>query len=329
MNGTVKKVSLDVAEAAHELMLFDDILIVTHTKPDGDTSGTGAALCSALRRCGKNASLYANPGFTPRLLSYISPMIVSGEFKWKYAVSVDLADVDMFPEGFSGEIDLCIDHHPSNPLFGKKNCVFPERASCAEVVLGIIEALTGSPSPYEANLLYIGLSTDCGCFRFGNTDESAHLAAAKLIAAGADIYALNQEFFEKRSMARIRLEGLLYSAFEFYYDGAVAFSLLSLEMLRKTGAVEDDLDSIASLPISVDGVELSVTIREQPNGTSKVSVRSGKSLSSAELCAAFGGGGHYQASGCTISEDIETAKKLLLGEIDRRWGSTLCDHVGS
>ncbi|MDO5444738.1 MAG: DHH family phosphoesterase [Eubacteriales bacterium] len=313
------KTVLSASETAAELSAQDNILIVSHKKPDGDTMGSSAALCRALKRYGKNAWLLNNSGFTARQLGYVSELTADESFVWNYTVSVDVADDDMFPDGFSGKIDLCIDHHGSNPLFGEKNCVCPERASCAEVVLAVIENLVGDPDPKEADLLYIGLSTDCGCFRYGNTDAASHLAAAKLIECGADVYSLNQIFFEKTSAHRVALESMLYEGFRSLYDGKVIVSLLTLDMLSRSGVNEDDLDNIASLPLRIEGVELAVTVRELPDGSSKVSARSGKGFSCVELCSRFGGGGHPQASGCTINKAYPDAVSLLLCEIDKLW----------
>lgn len=317
------KTVLSPEEAASELSSHDDILIISHKKPDGDTMGASAALCRVLKRCGKNVWLWNNREFTERQRNYVSELIAKKNFIWKYAVSVDVADTDMLPDGFSGRIDLCIDHHGSNPLFGEKNCVSSDRASCAEVVLEIIRNLAGDPDPAEADLLYIGLSTDCGCFRYGNTDAHAHNAAAKLISCGADISTLNRIFFEKTSLARIMLEGMLYAGFQFFHEGKVVLSVLTLEMIARSGVVEDDLDNVASLPLRIEGAELAVTVRELPDGSSKISARSGKNFSSAELCSAFGGGGHIQASGCTIHRSYSDAVKLLLCEIDRIWNKTI------
>ena len=323
MMKSLNNLNLSPEQAAFELAAQNDILIITHKKPDGDTMGSAAALCRALMRCGKNARLYKNRDFTPRQLSFVSELIAEDSFAWKYAVSVDVADTDMLAEGFSGEIDLCIDHHGSNPLFCGKNCVDSNRASCAEVVLEIIGSLIGDPVPQEADLLYVGLSTDCGCFRYGNTDAHAHAAAAKLIECGADIYSLNQMFFEKTSFPRMMLEGLLYNGFQFSYDGRVVFSMLTLEMIARSGVVEDDLDNIASLPLRVEGAELAVTVRELPDGSSKISARSGKNFSCIALCSHFGGGGHPQAAGCTIHESPADAVILLQHEIDKLWNRTI------
>lgn len=319
------KMYCDVTAAAAELRERDNILVISHRKPDGDTSGSGGALCHALKRLGKTCWMYRNPELTERLLEYTEDLLAPESFVWDYVVSVDVPDLDLFPVGFSGKIDLCIDHHPSNSRIGEINCIDSERASCAEVVLGILEKLIGNPDSREAELLYIGLSTDCGCFRYGNTDEAAHLAAAKLIACGADTIAVNKRFFETVTLPRIRLEGMLYSGFEFYRDGAVAVSVVTQEMIRLSGASEDDMDSIASLPVRVDGVEVGVTIREQPDGSCRVSARSVKAFSCTELCRAFGGGGHVRASGCTVNKSITCTKELLLAEIDRLWNKYLTE----
>lgn len=309
----------DFHKTAHELLTYDDVLIVTHRNPDGDTLCSASALCSALRRAGRKAYLFPNPQITERYSGYTSPYLAGSSFVPGYYVSVDVADTDMFADGFSGDVDLCIDHHGTNPGFAKKNCIFPYKSATAEIVLEIIEQMNSDVTPEEADLLYIGLSTDNGCFQYANTNSDSHLAAAKLIQFGADVYPLNEKFFRRFSRERIVLEGMIYSGMEFYHDSAVVISMITLDMLSASGAGEDDLDDIASLPGRIDSEMVGVTIRERSDGTSKISVRTRPGMSASEICAAFGGGGHTMAAGCTIHEKPERARKLILEVIDSLW----------
>lgn len=298
---------------------WDDILLVTHRSPDGDTVGSAAALCAALRRLGKRAFLYPNRQINAKLRRFVEPYLAPEAFQPAVCVAVDVAAEHMLAEGFSQKVELCIDHHPSNTRFAAHTLLDAKRAACGEIVLRLIEALCGAPDKTEADLLYIALSTDCGCFQYANTDAHALRSAAKLLEAGADNGALNQLFFRRVSRTRLKLEGLIYDNLSFHRDGAVVVALITQEMLRAAGAVEEDLDDLAGLAGRAEGHRLSITIRENPDGTSRVSARSGPDFDCCALCAVFGGGGHKMAAGCEIDAAPEKARELLLQVVDEVW----------
>ena len=306
-------------EVARLLQQQDDILLVTHRNPDGDTMGSAAALCSGLRRAGKTAYLYPNTQVIAKLLPFVEPFYAPEGFAPDYIVSVDVATEKMFAKGFEGKIDLAVDHHPSNSRYATVDCICGDRAACGEIVLEILNALCGSITKEEADLLYIALSTDCGCFQYGNTDALALHHAAELVAAGADNARLNQLFFRKVSAARMKLEGLIYKSMSFHRDGKVVIALVTDEMLREAGATEDDCDDLAGLAGRAECGQVSITIRDYPGGHSKVSVRSGESFDSCALCARFGGGGHKMAAGCNLPVPPLQARELLLQAIDEVW----------
>lgn len=294
----------------------DRILLVTHRNPDGDTMGSAAALCSALRRCGKTAVLFPNGQVTEKLLPFVERFYGPADFRPDYIVSVDVATEKMFADGFAGPVDLCIDHHPSNSHYAAAECLCPDRAATGEIALRIIQALCGELTAEEANLLYIALSTDCGCFQYANTDGAALRHAAELVEAGAENARLNQLFFRKVSAARLKLEGLIYQRMSFHRNGRVVVAIVTDEMLAAAGATEDDCDDLAGLAGRAECGEVSITIRDYPGGHSKVSVRSGESFDSCALCARFGGGGHKMAAGCNLPVPPEKARELLLQAID-------------
>ena len=234
-------------EVAAWLAGRDSFLLVTHRNPDGDTMGSAAALCSALRRAGKTAYLFPNKQVTEKLLPFVQPCYAPAGYSPEYTVSVDVATEKMFADGFSGNVDLSIDHHPSNSHYAPEACICGERAACGEIVLQVITALCGELTKEEADLLYIALSTDCGCFQYANTDAHALLSAAALVTAGADNARLNQLFFRKVSIPRIKLEGLIYANMSFHRDGKVVVAIVTDEMIAEAGATEDDCDDLAGL----------------------------------------------------------------------------------
>ena len=306
-------------QCAKLLLEHDNILIVTHKNPDGDTVASAAALCSALQNAGKTAWLFRNPQISEKLSAYAARFFAPEDFTPAYTVAVDIADVNMFCRGFAGGVDLCIDHHPTNSHYAAQYLVRAGKSSCAEIVLEVILGMNETLTKEEATLLYIGLSTDTGCFRYSNTNADSFRAAAELLRYGADNAEVNTLFFRKVSKARLMLESMIYSGMRFYRDGKIAIATVTLDMLEKAGANEDDCDDLAGLAGRAEGSIVNITIREQPDGSSKISVRTTAEVSSIEICSVFGGGGHAMAAGCTIFGSPDKAREMLLSVVDEVW----------
>ena len=307
---------MNYRECAKLLKQQDKILLITHRDPDGDTCGSAAALCSALRRLGKEAFLIQNPGYTRKILPYIAPYLAPEDFTPACRVSVDVATERMFPPDFEGNVLLCVDHHETNSHYGENELVRGEKSSCGEIVLELIKSLCGSVTEEEATLLYIAVTTDTGCFQYANTSHQTLAAASELLRLGAKQHEISQVFFRKVSNARLMLEGMIYSGMRFYQEGKLAFAVITQDMIRRSGATKDDFDDLASLAGRSEDSVLNVTIREQEDGSSRVSVRSAPGISSSEICAVFGGGGHDMAAGCNIQAPPEKARELLLSVIE-------------
>ena len=278
--------------------------------------GSAAALCSALRRAGKTAYLYPNKQATEKYRKYTAAYFADGSYNPSCVVSVDVASQDMFAEGFTGAVDCCIDHHPTNSGFGKTNLICPEKSACGEIVLTIIENIHHGLTKEEADLLYIAISTDTGCFQYANTNTDTHAAVSKLLRYGADNAALNLMFFRKVSKARVLLEGKIFSSLFFHREGYVVVSTITQDMMRECGASEEDCDDLAALPGRIEGTAVGITIREKDNGFSKISVRTSAAVSAIEICSFFGGGGHAMAAGCTIEASPQKARELILAVVD-------------
>ncbi|MCD7845947.1 MAG: bifunctional oligoribonuclease/PAP phosphatase NrnA [Oscillospiraceae bacterium] len=295
----------------------DGYLLVTHIHPDGDTLGSAAALCHMLRRMGKTAFVYNNPETTERYSRWTAPYIAPVGFTPDCVVTIDLAAENLFPKSFrGGAVNLCIDHHPTNTGYAENLLCQPNKASCGEIILQLANEMLGGPDKDEADLLYMAVSTDCGCFVYANTTAETHRAAAQLIEAGADHKQLNIQLFRATSFARLTLEGMIFAGLRrFGPDKSVTVATVTLDMMESSGATEDDCDDLASLAGRVAGSRVSVTIREMKPCHCKISLRSGPMFDSSAICALHGGGGHRMASGCTIDAGPEEARDILVREI--------------
>lgn len=302
------------SEAAELLKANNNFAIITHIHPDGDTLGSACALCSVLRRMGKQAVVYPNSGTVKKFVPYVSGYMAQEAPDADFVISVDTATEFRMANGYNGHVDFCIDHHPTNSRYADFDIVEPGFAATAQAVLKLADELTGNVTPEEATLLYLALSTDTGCFRFNNTDSDAFMAAARLVEAGADTKTVNTNIFGKVSASRLKLEGMIFESLSIHFEGLVAVATVTDEMIKASGASEDDLDDLANIANRIEGSVMAVTVKQQDNGC-RISVRSAPGYSSVKVCEAFGGGGHEAASGCTIQAAPEEAKRFLLERI--------------
>ena len=308
--------TMNLNDCVSYLKEHDGYLLVTHIRPDGDTLGSAAALCHILRHIGKTAYVYDNPETTKKYEPWTAPYIAPNDFRPSCTVGIDLASERLYPKGIAEDtvFDLCIDHHPTNTGYAKELFCQPTKASCGELILQIAKALDCLDKT-AADLLYIAVSTDCGCFVYGNTTAETHRAAAELMDAGADYKPLNVSLFRQFSFSRLMLEGLIYSSMKSYAAGKLNVATVTLDMMSASGATEDDCDDLASLAGRVDGGYVSVTIRQLGERECKVSLRSGEAFDCSAICAKHGGGGHRMASGCTVYDTPERTREIIVAEI--------------
>lgn len=314
--------TVDVAGAAAALQGANDILILTHRRPDGDTAGCAGALCRALRQIGKTAYILENPEITKRYAPLIVPCYPPEKFQPQFVVSTDIAEEKLFPdtaETYKGKVDLVIDHHRSNIGFGSKNLVRPDAGACAEVLYDVIMALGVKLTTDIAECVYIGVSTDTGCFKFSNTTAHTHAVAAACLTAGIDGGEINRALFETKTMPRFQMERIIFDTMEFYEDGAIAVALLWRADIDRTGADMDDLDSIASLTRQIEGVQIGITLTENKDGTVKASVRTTKEMDASAICKKCGGGGHIRAGGASFDCGMKEAKAAILAAAQEQY----------
>ena len=300
--------------AAEIISSRDNILILTHANPDGDTLGSAAALSLALGQMGKRSRI-ENSDEIPHKYDYLFVNTQKEHFEPEFIMSVDVADKKLLgrlEEKYDGKIELSIDHHGSNRLFAKETCVDPGSSSTAELILELIKLSGVTVTQGIANAIYTGLATDTGCFRFMNTTANTHIAAAQMIAAGADCAMINKLMFETKSFSYMKLEKRGLEGLTLHFGGRVALISLTGEDFRISGASQQDCDAICGIPRQVEGVDIGVTMREKEPGLYKISVRTNGDYDASAICQTLGGGGHKGAAGCEVRGTLEDAKKAVL-----------------
>ena len=302
------------ADTARFLLEHDHFAILSHRRPDGDTVGASAALCRGLRQLGKTAHVLVNKEVTPRFAwlheGLTKPWVEEGDT----IVSVDVASPEMLPADFRpllGKIALRIDHHSSATSFTEQELVDGDSASCAEVVWDVLELMDVKADRALAEAVYVGVSTDTGCFRFSNTTAHTFSVAALCTRAGARIYELNQELFETNTLERLKMQAWIVEHLELLRGGEMAICAIPRAVEEEIGVNEDDMDNISNFPRTVAGVRMAATLRETVDGETKLSVRAVPGCDATAVTVRFGGGGHKGAAGASMKLPLDEAVKAV------------------
>ena len=306
--------SLNRAETAGFLLVNDNFCILTHRRPDGDTVGSAAALCLGLRKLGKQAWVLKNDEITDRFGWLVEGLTKEAVEEHDIVVSVDVASPGMLPKCFAPLAEKCrlrIDHHGSATSFTPEELVDADSASCAELVCDVLAILGVEMDKNIAEAVYVGMSTDTGCFRFANTTAHSFTVAAVCAKAGADIYGLNQQLFETNSLPKLRMHAWMIENMRLFDDGKLAVVAIPRAVEELLHVTDDDMDNISSYPRTVAGVRMAATLRQTKDGETKISVRAVPGYDAAAVCAYFGGGGHKGAAGASTHMGLEEAAKKV------------------
>ena len=307
---------IDEKEAAAFLSASDRIVILSHQSPDGDTMGSALALYYSLTALGKQVRLECADGFPERFFLFGLPEFNS--FEPESVVAVDVADARLLGNAlqkYAAAVDLCIDHHPTNTAYAKRLLLDETAAATCEIIYRVVQNLPSSVTKEIASCLYMGISTDTGCFKFSNTTPRTHEIAAELMRLGADYLKINVRFFETKSRSRIMVERMALESMRFYFHDRCAVLVISREMIHQTGAEESELDGVSAIPRQIEGVDIGVTMREKNDRQYKISMRSSEQVDVSKVCGLLGGGGHMRASGCVLEGDLNQVLQKVLTTI--------------
>lgn len=307
-------------EVAQKLKNSNNILILVHAHPDGDTLGCGYALCRSLLSLGINARVSCSDAI-PSKYNYLFADIEDADFEPELIVAVDVADTKLLgspnEELYKDKIDLCIDHHASNRLYAKETYLDSTAAAACEIILQIIDESGVEITKETADCIYTGLSTDTGCFRYSNVTPRTMTMGARMIEKGASYADINTVMFETKTKTYLALQRLCLEGLEMHFDDKCALITVTQEMFRESGSNESECDAIASLSRQVEGVVVGATLRQRPDGSFKVSLRTHAPIDASAICAEMNGGGHPRAAGAQLEGTLEEAKAVLLENIKK------------
>ncbi|MFZ7104644.1 MAG: DHH family phosphoesterase [Peptococcaceae bacterium] len=306
------------------LLECDEITIISHFHPDGDTIGSQLALAIGLEQLGKKTVLI-NKDTVPQAYRYlckwedIKPLKPAKSLT-KIVVCVDCATIERTGYELTGYLDedailINIDHHISNSCYGNLNWIGSNAAATAELIYDLLGLLQVRIDQRIANPLYVGISTDTGSFLYENTTSTTHVVVADLINRGADINLLRNNYYENISMEKIKLLTFGLNHLTFTEDNKISWITIDLVTFRATGAEDADAEGLINYLKSISGVEIAIIFRELAEKRIKISFRSKKNADVNKLAANFGGGGHPRAAGCIIEGSyLKEVVEMVIGE---------------
>lgn len=306
-------------EAAELLLSWNNIEILTHQSPDGDTLGSGYALAFALKAKGKNVKVITCGDIVGNFEFLKEGLEPQTEFVCQKVVSVDVATASLLGEHrdtYETRIDMCIDHHMTNDIVSEYKYVDSKSAATGEIMLKLVDALGAEINRQIANCLYTAIATDTGCFKYSNTTGDTLRAAARLLDLGCDSQMINYTFFELTTRKRLELEKYIYDTIEFFCGGSCAVIYITKDIVEKLQLTDDDMGGIEGIPRRIEGVKLGITIKEKSDSLCKVSARTSGEIMANEFCKKFGGGGHKAAAGCSISQPLEAVREMVIAHAE-------------
>jgi len=298
-------------------------LLTSHSRPDGDAIGSVLALAEVLDQLGcKTDILFADP--VPSTYSALPNLhrihhsLSANEIDPTGTVPAILLECDGIARtgllGLEDRTLVNIDHHASGRPFGSINWIDEHACAVAAMVYRIAIAAKVRITPSMATCLYAAILSDTGTFTYSSTTAHTFALVHNLAAHGADPSQIARDIYFSNPASKIRLLGIALSNLN--TEGDIAWAWITAEDMDRIGAGEEDCEGVVNYLISIAGVESAVFLREVPDISQfRLSIRSKGKLDVARIAEHFGGGGHRNASGCTLNGPLDVAISRILTQL--------------
>ena len=296
-------------------------LITAHARPDGDAVGSMLGCALLLEQMGKHVDL-ALRDRVPAIYRTLP-----GAERIRCTPSIDrtydavlLLECDGIERtrlrGLEGQYLLNIDHHVSGREFAAINWIHPPASAVGELVYCLAQNLGATVTPAMATCLYTALLSDTGAFCYQGTQAQTFALAQALVEHGADPSQIARDVYFSNPQSKMRLLGAALATLQL--DGKIAWLWVTHGDMVRCGAEEEDCEGIVNYAIGIAGVEVAVFLRELPDHRLRLSLRSKGSFNVASVAEDLGGGGHANASGCTLEGPLFAAIDAILRELRQR-----------
>jgi phosphoesterase RecJ-like protein len=296
-------------------------VLSSHSRPDGDSIGSQLAMLYALREMGKEATAVNADPASPPLMAFpgVRDIRIAASVEGDFDAAIIMECGDLKRTGVSGlerYFVINIDHHPGNTGYGQINWFDAGAAACAEMVYDVVRAL-GVPLTREiATHVYLAILTDTGSFHYSSISPRTFDICRECLEAGVDPVMVARNVYDSNNMGRLKLFGAVLGAMQIDQTGRIAIVYVDHEMARTAGGTYEDTEGLVNLPLTVKEIEAVVFFKQEKGDEYRVSLRSKGDVDINAIAKEYGGGGHKNASGCTISGPIEELQKTIVEKIE-------------
>ncbi len=310
---------LNLKQTARYLKKHDNYIILTHASPDGDTLGSAYALYYGLNEIGKTACVLC-PDVIPQKYDFFVRPTNHVTLENATVVAVDIADKKLLGalgEEFADKIDLNIDHHITNSHYAENLYLDVNAAATAESIFELLTVMRVNINDITARAIYAGIATDTGCFKYSNVTAKTHMIAAMLYDYNINTAEINRLMFDTKSKNLLDLERRVLENMEYHFNDKCVFLSVTTEMQQATGCFGTELEGIALISRSVEGIDIGITAKQIKDDEFKVSIRTFEKINAAEIAKELGGGGHKAAAAAIVSGNIDEVKSKVLSVLSK------------
>ncbi len=316
--------ALKIREIISAVQDHESFLIATHVRPDGDAVGSLLGMKLMLQRLGKHVHACSQDRFPPEYhflpgtgQVYHQPIENSD---YEVAILLDCGDFDRVGDDIAEFISrhvpvvINIDHHCIQKPFGNVFWIETSASSTCEMLFDLCMHMSLAPDADLATLLYTGIMTDTGSFRFSNTNRRVFDIVSHLIGAGADPAYIAEQVYDSASPEKLTLLAQVLGTIQFHAGSKIVSAELTRNMLSRTSASYADSEGFINHLRSVKSVDLAILFREGSDGLIHVSLRSKEGIDVARLAQRHGGGGHRQAAAFRLPGSLYSVRSMFIGE---------------
>ena len=327
----------DFQKAVELIDKSNNILLTTHTRPDGDACASLVAIHHVLTALGKKVKpilLSEVPEWYEFLFAEKAPILgkdvtleqlKQGQFAEPDLILIvdtnsysQLAKFGQYLKKTDKPV-LVIDHHVTADGLGDVELVDTSAAATGLIVLDFLKYANWPITEKIAQALFVAVATDTGWFQFSNTDSRAYRGSAELIDAGANPTQIYRNLYQNFSFQRFKLMAAMLSTLELHLDGRFAMQHLSQQDFERAGAAHSDTENLIDECRRIGTVEVAALFVELKDNKIRCSLRSRGGIDVRKIAQKFGGGGHTMAAGAHLPGPIENAKKLIKTEVENQF----------
>jgi len=297
-------------------------VVSSHSRPDGDSIGSQLAMAYALRAIGKEVRVINADPAPPPLMAFpgVPAIEIAARVDGEFDAAIIMECGELTRTGVAG-LDrffvINIDHHPGNTRYGQINWFDAGAAACGEMVFDLVRALDAPLSLEVATHVYLAILTDTGSFHYSSISPRTFDICRQTLEAGVDPVLVARNVYDSNNMGRLKLFGAVLSAMQIDPTGRIAIVYLDHEMARAAGGTYEDTEGLINLPLTVKEIQAVVFFKQVEGDQYRVSMRSKGDIDVGAVAKEFGGGGHKNAAGCTVTGAIDALQKVFLEKIEQ------------